>query len=135
MTNHVTNPKSRLFFKKQERIKSRQTFQQLFQAGNTFKSHGLKFVYKFQLEGLQEFPAMLAFAVPKKYCKKAVRRNQIKRKIRESFRLSKLELWAILKEKKICIQLICIYSSSDVPHIRIFQKAFEALYNRISTSI
>jgi ribonuclease P protein component len=63
----------------------------------------------------QEFPVRIAFAVPKRNFKSAVKRNRIKRLLREAYRKHKHELYSALELKSVKIVVMCIYIGKDVP--------------------
>lgn len=75
-------------FKKAERLCSKKQIEKLFSEGNSFLFYPLKVVY-IDIDFPEPFPAKSAFSVSKKRFKTAVRRNLIKRRMRESYRLNK----------------------------------------------
>ena len=56
----------------------------------------------------------IAFAVPKKRFKRANKRNLVKRRLREAYRLNKAPFYLFLEEKKIRLQLLVVYIAPDV---------------------
>ena len=65
----------------------------------------------------------------KKYFKKAVHRNRIKRLVREAYRLQKGELIKATKEKPSSLKLFFIYTAKDLPDFELVkQKVAEALF-------
>jgi ribonuclease P protein component len=75
-------------FKKRERLCSKKQIEKLFSEGKTFLFYPLKVIYD-EIDFSEPFPAKVAFAVSKKLFKKAVRRNLIRRRMREAYRLNK----------------------------------------------
>lgn len=74
-------------FSKKEKLKSKKLIEQLFAQGKSVAAFPLRLVY---LPIEQENAVTQAgFSVPKKNFKLAVQRNQIKRRLREAYRLQK----------------------------------------------
>ncbi|MBK6266673.1 ribonuclease P protein component [Marivirga sp. S37H4] len=78
-------------FKKEERLSSKKIIKELFDKGSSFYLFPFKVIY---LENSLAIPNQhqahqVLITVPKRKFKKAVDRNPIKRKIRESYRLQK----------------------------------------------
>jgi len=108
---------------KGERIKKRKEIEYLFKEGKVLTVSPLRVFYFFgknsQPEVLQESieKPLLKFGigVSKRHFKKAVDRNRIKRLMREAYRLQKLTLQNILKEKNYSLQVFFIYTGKDLP--------------------
>ncbi|MCX7727963.1 MAG: ribonuclease P protein component [Bacteroidia bacterium] len=81
--------KQRFTLKKHQIIKNNKEVTQLFENGKTFVQYPLKSVsllyHSHDLTISTKFKVV--FIVPKKYIRKATKRNKIKRKIKEAFRL------------------------------------------------
>lgn len=82
-------------FNKGERLKSRKLIEQLFIKGKRLKSFPLQMVY-LQIDHDSADIFQTGFTVSKRYFKRAVDRNRIKRLMREAYRL---ERHSILKFK------------------------------------
>jgi ribonuclease P protein component len=81
-----------LTFPKQEKLKSRKIIKDLFEKGSSFYLYPFKIVFIKNSEALSlEYPQIL-FSVSKRNFKRAVKRNRIKRLLREAYRLNKQEL-------------------------------------------
>jgi len=76
-------------FHKNERLNSRKQIQELFDKGSSFFLFPIKVVY---LPAPPDSPNQVLFSVPKRNFKKAVDRNKIKRRLRESYRSNKMLL-------------------------------------------
>jgi len=100
-------------FSKEERLCGKKSISLLLAGGNKY------FLYPFSVKWIElsvtERPSIQLLAiVPKRYFKKAVDRNKIKRFIRESFRKNKELLSAPLKEKNKNITLMLLYNSRKI---------------------
>ena len=100
-------------FSKEERLCGKKSISLLLAKGNKY-SHSSFSVKWIELEVTERPPVQLLVIVPKRYFKKAVDRNKIKRFIRESFRKNKELLSASLKEKNKNIALMLLYNSRKI---------------------
>lgn len=80
-------PHINLFFPKSERLTSKKSIEELFKKGSSFYFKPI--VIKYSIASVEEDSSKLLIAVPKKFLRKAVHRNLIKRRIREVYRLNK----------------------------------------------
>jgi ribonuclease P protein component len=100
-------------FKKTERLSSQKDLDNLIKKGSVHFLFPLRVVWMvtdYPIPG----PAQVAFAVPKKRFKRANKRNLIKRRLREAYRLNKHVLYESLNQKDIHIQLLIVYIAPDV---------------------
>jgi len=81
-------PKGRYTLKKTERLRRRSEFSALFQSGKRIHSEYLTVILSTNTSGMRR----LGLVVGKKVGKAAVRRNRMKRLLREFFRLNKHRL-------------------------------------------
>lgn len=93
-------------FYKSERLTNKKRINRLFESGIIIKAFPLKLIYI--LEDQSEYfpPSQFAFTVPKRSFKKAVDRNFIKRRMKESFRLHKHTLYKSINEDKAIFAMI-----------------------------
>src|SRR5688572_29247141 len=78
-------------FSKAERLCSKKLITQLFSKGSAFNLYPLRFVFLKAETPVPDFPQVL-ISVSKKYFKRAVDRNRLKRQISEVYRLHKASL-------------------------------------------
>lgn len=123
---------TRFTFKKEERLCSKKQFDKLFAEGNTFLVYPLKVVFtETEFEG--SFPAKAAFTVSKKLFKSAVKRNRIKRRVREAYRLNKPDFYARCNPKKVAV--IFIYIGKEILDYHRVEKAMKTALNKIASKI
>lgn len=101
-------------FHKDERLSGIKTFETLTKNGHSF------FCYPFRITWMmagaeQVYPARIAFGVPKRNFKQAVKRNRIRRLFREAYRKQKQELYSSLELKSVKIIVLFVYTAKEVP--------------------
>ena len=99
--------KKKFSFNKEERLTSKKVIDKLFSEGESFLSFPLKIIF-FETSLNSQYPVQAAFSVGKRSFKLAVHRNKIKRKMRETYRLNKHQLYNILGEKQVAVFFIFI---------------------------
>jgi ribonuclease P protein component len=113
--------------KKPERLCSKKAFEFLFTQGKTVFIHPLKIVYSF--EKSSEPSVKVAFTVSKRNFKRAVKRNRIKRLLREAYRKNKITLAA---EN---LQIVILYISKEIEDYSSIEnkliKGLDQIVNRI----
>lgn len=95
-------------FNKEERLSGKILIDQLFKKGDAFTVHPFK-VFWMEQTFESKYPVQVIISVPVKHFKKATERNQIRRYIKEAYRLNKKELYVELKQLKKNIILGLIY--------------------------
>jgi ribonuclease P protein component len=108
------------------RIKRQTVFDKLTQQGDSIYVYPFKLI--FTETGLPEdVPYQVAFGVSKKKFKKAVRRNRIKRLMRETFRLKQ---HLIPQDKSLA--LLVIYTSKKEEKFDFLLEQMESLLNKLT---
>jgi ribonuclease P protein component len=95
-------------FEKEERLCSKKSLTGLFQNGSFFLIYPFRVTWLITQDFNQKTPVQVVVAVPKKRFKSSVDRNQIKRRIKEAYRLNKEELLypaLDLQHKKILLAI------------------------------
>jgi len=112
---------------KEERLKSRKSIEQLFNAGKSFSISPLKVYYEIVPSSMNRtaFSIQFGIGVGTKNFKKAVERNRIKRLMRESYRVQKLILQKKLGEKMMEMNLFFVYTGKEVPE-------YKDVYDKVS---
>ncbi len=114
-------PKQRYTYKKEEKLKSRKTIEQLFQEGKSFSNFPFRILWL--INERATVPLQTGFAVSSKHFKKAIDRNRIKRLMREAYRLQKKDLQLLLKQNNKQLAVFFIYVGNELPEYDfIFEK-------------
>lgn len=117
----MTTP--RYTFKKGERLARRRYIEQLFQSRCHFTVYPFRMIFC-TIAAEEEFPAQVLISIPKRRVKKAVKRNLLKRRIREAYRVEKSVLYESLAQQSGLFLLGIIYIGNE-----------EESYEKISQSI
>ena len=100
-------------FSKDERLKGKLAFQKVMSDGNTY----MKFPYKFYwsiIKTDQKYPIQIGISIPKKNIPKANKRNLIRRRIKEVYRIHKHQFYNLLENKNIKIRLVILYLNPGI---------------------
>ena len=122
---------------KKERISSKKEIDLLFTKGESFIIYPLRIVYvEHACEEISDKSAVsIMVSIPKKKFKRAVKRNRLKRLIKESFRLNKNDLTGKIASQSKCISIAFLYlPDEEKPYTEIesaVQKALETLSIKI----
>ncbi len=95
-------------FTKDERLCHRKRISSLFEDGMGFTCYPFRIVWK-SIPNDVDFPAQVAITVTKRSFKLAVKRNLLKRRIREIYRLNKHLLYQDLNEREAQISFMIVY--------------------------
>ncbi|MDO6809110.1 ribonuclease P protein component [Zobellia galactanivorans] len=117
---------SNFTFPKKEKLKSKKLIERLFAEGKSVSVYPIKLIYlptPFNYE--VHFKA--GMAVPKKNFKSAVKRNRIKRLLRESYRLNKPD---ILNNTEGSFAFLFLYLGKDMPSYASTERSMKALLQR-----
>lgn len=118
--------------KKEERLCSQKTLRDLFTSGESFLVFPLKVVF-LKSEAPLPYPARAAFAVSKRNFKRAVKRNLLKRRMREAYRLNKNLLYDELAAKNLHISMMFIFVGKDLLEYATIEKAMILAFKRVLT--
>jgi len=128
----------RHLFPKNERLCSQKRIDALFSNAESFIAYPLRVVYILKEAGVDEDNTSLSvlISVSKKRLKRAVKRNRVKRLVREAYRLNKQPLTelCVLQNKQMDIAFLYLKNElPDYPEIeKAIRKAMTVLANKIS---
>ncbi len=115
---------------KKELLSSKKSIQSIFDNGRIIKAYPL--FISFEVVNSEHSEIKVLFSVSKKRQKLAVRRNGIKRKLKESYRLNKLPLLEFTLKEGLSLNLMIIQVTGDaVPYSTIEKKMIKGLLSFI----
>ena len=120
---------------KAERLHSKIVIEKMFAGGfsRSFSVFPLRAVYMSVEQ--QEVPVSILISVPKKRFKRAVKRNRVKRQIREAYRKNKEPLWQALQEKGWGLTIAFIYLSDELCRTEEIEEKVKVLLARIAEKL
>jgi ribonuclease P protein component len=97
---------------KRERLTGELRIKQLFEEGESFLAYPLRIVFRRMPQ--QETTVRALFSVPKRRFRRANKRNLLKRRMREAYRLNQKELSEALRESPFSVDIAFSYISNEV---------------------
>lgn len=116
---------------KPERLHSFGAIRRLFKEGQS--GFVYPFRYMFYVEDAAQTEAAILFSTPKKFHKRANKRNTIRRRMREAYRLNKELLTARLGNRRI--ELALIYSSKTIHDYKFIENALKKSLEQIASNL
>lgn len=120
---------------KEERLNSKKSIEMLF-SGNakSFSAFPLRVVFM-PVNADRNIPTAILISVPKKRFKRAVKRNRIKRQIRETYRKNKHCLLQLLQEQQNGLLMAFIFMDNELHPSSEIENKLKELLDRISERI
>ena len=115
----------RFFLRKNQRLNSEKDISNLFLSGKTLYVYPLKLVFLLKEENTKEVKVL--FSVPKKYFKKAIWRNTIRRRIKEAYRINSYFRSPVNTE----LQMAFIYISKEIIDYKEIEVAVKELLTQL----
>ena len=121
-------------FPKKEHLCGEIRINKLFSNGKAFIVYPLRVVYSVE-QNSTDVPVKVLVSVPKKRFKRAVKRNRLKRLMREAYRLNKSILAEKCIEKNFAVQVAFNYVSDDEMDFKAIQSKMQLALQRIADKI
>lgn len=112
-------------FPKQERLSWKRHIDLLFANGRSFVAFPLRVIYLPVEEDALPAPASVLISVPKKKFKRAVKRNLIKRRMREAYRIHKHDLFDALANNRQRMLVAFLYLDKEILPFSEIEKAMQ----------
>ena len=119
---------------KKEKLKSRKQIDTLFATGKSFTVFPIRVTYRF-LGAEADSLAQIGVTVSKRYFKKAVDRNKVKRLLREAYRLQKMELASQLQQSKLKAYVFFIYTDKTIVSFDVFKSAMSSCLRKLQNKL
>ncbi len=114
-------------YPRKKRLRSKKLIAELFEKGKSFGKYPLRMIY-LEVDALPEdVLVQSAVSVSKKRFKRAVKRNLLKRRMREAIRLNFHQLETVLDKKGKKMALMIVYISNDVLPYKEIENALNEL--------
>ena len=125
---------NRFTLTKAERICTKKQFEVLLNSKHTYVSYPLRAIFNYHEEREDnKYNACIAVSVGKKRFKRAVKRNRVKRLVRESYRLHKPEFY---KNIKGChADILFVFIGKDIPDYAVIDHSMNILIDKICNKI
>lgn len=111
-------------FTKEEKLCSAKAIDALFSIGESFIAYPLRVVYMIHDKSeVESQSASVVISVSKRKFKRAVKRNRVKRLIREAYRLNKYNLITLLNKHNKRIDVAFLYLKDELPEFLEIEKS------------
>ena len=120
------NSPARLCFNKSDRLCSERRISEIFRTGSSIFNHPLKFLF---LPNDTQF-SRVVISVPKRLFKRAVKRNQIKRQIREILRRDQFRHFSM-----IGVDICIVFIGKELPDYNFLNQKIKDVLEKISKRV
>lgn len=121
---HMSIKPVRYTLPKTERLCAQKRIDKLFSGAESFISYPLRIVYlRKKKEESEESSVSIMVSVSKKYFKRAVKRNRVKRLVREAYRLDKADFVETADVADCSFDIAFLYLKSELPTYVEIEKA------------
>ncbi|MCW5514697.1 ribonuclease P protein component [Muriicola sp. Z0-33] len=114
-------------FPKKEKLRNKRTIDRLFKEGQSVSVYPLKLIY-LNITIPAEAKIQTAVAVPKSNFKSAVKRNRVKRLMRESYRQNKQYIFNNMEGN---FAFLFLYLGKDMPTYAVVEKSMLTIFKKL----
>lgn len=114
-------------FPKKEKLRNKRTIERLFKEGRSVSVYPLKLIY-LNITTPAEAKIQTAVAVPKSNFKSAVKRNRVKRLMRESYRQNKQYIFNNMEGD---FAFLFLYIGKDMPTYAVVEKSMLTIFKKL----
>ncbi len=129
---------SRFTLHKNERLHRDKSISHLFAEGRSGFAHPFRYFWLVSAAGErhdEEAPVAVLFSVPKKQFKRAVKRNLLKRRTREAYRLAKNGLTEATRAKGKHVDLALVYSAKELSDFKTIEDGVKRILEKIGRGL
>ena len=121
-------------FPKKQKLCSETVIKEMFSNGESFTTSVVRLVWK-EDSNKDEVTVKSIIVVPKKKIRLAVKRNIIRRRMKEAYRLHKIALENILKDKKLQFSIAMIYQKEKILPYKTVEEEIKLILDRLGKEI
>jgi len=121
-------------FPKKQKLCSETVIKVMFSNGKSFTTSAVRLVWNVDNNEDEVFVKSI-IVVPKKKIRIAVKRNIIRRRMKEAYRLHKIELENMLKDKKLQLNIAIIYQKDKILPYTIVEEEIKLILKRLCKEI
>ncbi len=121
-------------YPKKERLCSKILIERLFNDGKVIYEFPLKVLW-LESELTENVPVQSILNVSKRRFKRAVKRNLLKRRMREAFRLNNHEFYETLQTRNLQIAIMILYNNNTILEYSVIEAGMKNILNKIMLKI
>ena len=121
-------------FPKKQKLCSETAIKEMFSNGKSFTTSALRLVWK-EDNNQDEVAVKSIIVVPKKKIRLAVKRNVINRRMKEAYRLNKIEFENMLKDNDLQLSIAIIYQKDKILPYKTMEEEIKLILERLSKEI